>query len=308
MNKKFFTFFILLPLLNFSFNILKQEKIEVPFIYQLTNIKILNITSNYKPKFLVIDYSKDGTEEKKFNPLEIKTLKNTGPKVIAYLSIGEAENYRWYWKKEYFKNPPNWLGPENKNWPGNYKVKYWEDDWKNIVFEYINKILDQGFDGIYLDRIDSYKFWYENGYEISFTSQKMIELVHEIYLYVKDRTDDFLIIPQNGEDIIEFDFDKNYINSISGIGIESLFYFIGKKVDEETLNERLNYILKFKNSGKFVLVTNYIFDPKNPDEEKILDFIKFCNKYGFYGYPANVDLKLSDISGALKYFDKLEKE
>ena len=46
--------------------------------------------------------------------------------VIAYMSIGEVEDYRYYWRTEGKSSPPPWLAEENPNWPGNYKVRYWE--------------------------------------------------------------------------------------------------------------------------------------------------------------------------------------
>lgn len=46
--------------------------------------------------------------------------------ILAYMSIGEAEDYRYYWKDEWKDHPPGWMAGENPDWPGNYKVKYWE--------------------------------------------------------------------------------------------------------------------------------------------------------------------------------------
>ncbi len=81
--------------------------------------------------------------------------------VIAYLSIGEAENYRYYYPKT--ADQPDWLGEENPNWPGNYNVKYWQENWQTIIFgndaSYLDKIIELGFDGVYLDKIDSYEFY-----------------------------------------------------------------------------------------------------------------------------------------------------
>ncbi|MBN2401772.1 MAG: endo alpha-1,4 polygalactosaminidase [Spirochaetes bacterium] len=85
--------------------------------------------------------------------------------VIAYLSIGEAEDYRYYWNAEWKRSRPLFLERENPNWKGNYKVKYWMDEWKEIIcgrqdgtgFEksYLKKIIDAGFDGVYLDVVDA---------------------------------------------------------------------------------------------------------------------------------------------------------
>ncbi|NLP05882.1 hypothetical protein GX411_08025 [Candidatus Fermentibacteria bacterium] len=93
---------------------------------------------------------------------QLKTKPGGGSRlVLCYMSIGEAEDYRWYWQPEWESNPPSWLGPENPDWPGNYLVKYWYPDWQAIIFgsadSYLDRILAAGFDGVYLDKVDSYE-------------------------------------------------------------------------------------------------------------------------------------------------------
>jgi len=97
---------------------------------------------------------------------QIKHKHNGGErKLIAYVSIGEAENYRYYWKNEWNVNKPFWIEAENPDWPGNYIVKYWEKQWQDIIYgnnqSYIKKVMDAGFDGVYLDIIDAYDFFEE---------------------------------------------------------------------------------------------------------------------------------------------------
>ncbi len=81
--------------------------------------------------------------------------------VLCYLSIGEAEDYRPYWQPEWNENPPEWLLEENPNWVGNYRVRYWNEDWQALITgsadSYLGKILNAGFDGVYLDLVDA--FW-----------------------------------------------------------------------------------------------------------------------------------------------------
>jgi len=90
----------------------------------------------------------------------LKTKKNGGARlVIAYMSIGEAENYRYYWQLQWLDKPPSWLLEENPDWPGNYKVHYWDPDWQAIISGYLGKILAAGFDGVYLDLIDAYEYF-----------------------------------------------------------------------------------------------------------------------------------------------------
>ncbi|MEM4134465.1 MAG: endo alpha-1,4 polygalactosaminidase [Candidatus Micrarchaeia archaeon] len=96
--------------------------------------------------------------------LQLKQKKNGARRlVICYMSIGEAESYRYYWHKEWEKNKPQWLEDENPSWPGNFKVRYWYKEWKQIIFgnsnAYLDKILATGFDGVYLDIIDAFDYF-----------------------------------------------------------------------------------------------------------------------------------------------------
>lgn len=107
--------------------------------------------------------------DEEFSSSEITALKekaNGGTRlIICYMSIGEAEDYRYYWQSSWNSNKPSWLDEENPNWAGNYKVRYWEQDWKNVIYgndsSYLKKILNAGFDGVYLDIIDAFEY-YEN--------------------------------------------------------------------------------------------------------------------------------------------------
>ncbi len=102
-----------------------------------------------------------------YTTAEIDQLKNkaNGGKrmVIAYMSIGEAETYRYYWQSNWSVGNPGWLAAENPDWAGNYKVKYWDKEWQNILFgnnnSYLKKILDSRFDGVYLDIIDAFEYF-----------------------------------------------------------------------------------------------------------------------------------------------------
>lgn len=91
-----------------------------------------------------------------FSAAEVSQLRqkaNGGSRlVLCYMSIGEAEDYRYYWQADWEFKQPVWLDKENPDWEGNYKVKYWETDWQSIIFgsndSYVYKIIDAGFDGL----------------------------------------------------------------------------------------------------------------------------------------------------------------
>ncbi|MFQ5754146.1 MAG: endo alpha-1,4 polygalactosaminidase [bacterium] len=130
-----------------------------------TKEDFLNAIRNTDYDIVIIDLFYDGSEQ--LNTTDVASLKvkaNGGARlVIAYMSIGEAEDYRYYWKAEWKTNPPSWLAVENPNWPGNYKVRYWDTGWQDIIYgndnSYLKKILDAGFDGVYLDIIDAFEYF-----------------------------------------------------------------------------------------------------------------------------------------------------
>lgn len=157
-----------------------ENNADINTLTQARNFLYLLNTENFASRSLFIKavqetnydvlitdlYFTDGTAFSASEISELKWKKNGGRRlVISYISIGEAENYRYYWKDDWKKNKPVWMDRENPDWPGNFKVKYWEPEWQQIIFgdnnSYIKKILDAGFDGAYLDIIDAFEF-YEN--------------------------------------------------------------------------------------------------------------------------------------------------
>jgi cysteinyl-tRNA synthetase len=114
---------------------------------------------------IIIDLFFDELDELTFDDVaSLKVKSNGGSRlVISYMSIGEAEDYRFYWQMEWKSSPPSWMERENPDWPGNFKVRYWEEEWQDIIYgnagSYLKKILDAGFDGVYLDIIDAYEYF-----------------------------------------------------------------------------------------------------------------------------------------------------
>jgi cysteinyl-tRNA synthetase, unknown class len=162
------------PIFHENANVITQLNQAENFLYLInaenytTKSQFINavIATNYD--CLLMDlYFNDGTE---FTPAEILQLKNkaNGGKriVLCYMSIGEAENYRYYWNSSWNgASKPTFLDTENPDWAGNFKVKYWNKDWQNIIYgtdaSYTKKIINAGFDGVYLDIIDAFEY-YEN--------------------------------------------------------------------------------------------------------------------------------------------------
>lgn len=113
---------------------------------------------------LIIDAFVDGVILTAAEVDALRTKASGGTRlVIAYMSIGEAEDYRYYWEPSWRVGSPAFIEAENPDWAGNYKVRYWDPEWQAVIFgstgAYLDRILAAGFDGVYLDIIDAYEFF-----------------------------------------------------------------------------------------------------------------------------------------------------
>ena len=133
--------------------------------YFSTKTDFINAITATNYDLLIMDaFFQDETE---FSLTEVEQLKqkaNGGQRLLlAYMSIGEAEDYRYYWQESWNSQKPYWIVKENPDWEGNYKVEYWSADWQNIIFRndesYLKKIINAGFDGVYLDIIDAFEYF-----------------------------------------------------------------------------------------------------------------------------------------------------
>ncbi len=270
------------------------------FVYWLADIKVKELAQS-DAAIAVMDYSADGSPERAFSPGQIASLRKTAGgtrTLLAYLSVGEAEDYRFYWNG--WKAPlsvppwsgtPPFLGPENNEWKGNYLVDYRSPAWKKVLFSYINTILNQGFDGLYLDKIDSYQTLAQEPLRIRGARMAMEKLVIEISRYAKARRSGFLIYVQNAEELVHQQesgaLNVSYLDAIDGIGREETFLLGGKRREENERDRTLKLLLLFKAAGKEVLITEYPDCSRHDDmawiEEK-------AAKYGFSLYCGPVEL------------------
>jgi len=107
-------------------------------------------------------------EDTAFTSSEISQLKvkaNGGQRlVIAYLNIGSAETYRYYWEKNWGLHHPLWIKRKYEGYDDEYWVKFWDSEWQKIICgnenSYTKRIINAGFDGAYLDNVEAYYFIY----------------------------------------------------------------------------------------------------------------------------------------------------
>jgi cysteinyl-tRNA synthetase len=236
--------------------------------------------------------------------------------IIAYIDIGEAEDWRWYWtwSTEWEPNTPrpsDWpdyiLTHDPDGWTGNYPVAYWDVRWKDLVMygdnqnsnpygnytSIIDEVLKDGFDGIYLDWVEGF----ENT-EVIKEAQKlgldpaaeMIQFIREMREYSTARNPDFIIIQQNAAALC--DGHTELFAEIDAIAQEAI-WFDGDAFDEwdaedgyDSLNDQdlvdyyLEYLDQYLDADIPVFDCEYALDDADTAYQNAYDkgYVPYCTR------------------------------
>jgi len=182
---------------------------------------------------VVLDFIPSEENNTDYPMAEVVTRLHDAPHpklVIAYIDVGEAEDYRTYWQPGWHVGNPKWIaGDDPDGWEGNFPVAYWYDEWREIWLGedgYLQAILDAGFDGVYLDWVEAYSD--EN--VIAIAEKEGVDPLQEMIWWVVDiaaftraqRPDsDFMVIGQNAAELAEHD---DYLAVIDGIAQEQVWF------------------------------------------------------------------------------------
>ncbi|HEX3868959.1 MAG TPA: MJ1477/TM1410 family putative glycoside hydrolase [Pirellulales bacterium] len=259
--------------------------------------------------WIVIDAAYTAGPDGRWTPDDLKTIRDGKPgrRVLAYLSIGEAEDYRDYWQKTWDADrdgkpdawAPDFLMPENPDWTGNYRVRYWREAWQKLILSEIDRIVAQGFDGAYLDIVDGFETFEFNGKdwiddrrneETGRTYREdMIAWVKKIGERLRKEDAKRLLIPQNGSQLLANDA---FVQFISGVGMEDVFTNGNRAQRAKESNPRLKDVEPLIKAGKPVLLIEY--PKKEPLRQAV---VEQAHKHGFVWLMTDRQLKTLGESG-----------
>ncbi len=244
-----------------------------------SNLQTL-INSHYD--LLIVDHTRSIIGEENYDSkADVTLLKNStnssgGKKiVVCYIDVGEAESYRWYWQGGWEIGNPDWIVAEDPDgWDENYPVKFWKDEWLTIMKQFIDRVIEDGYDGIYLDWLEVYSFT-----EVASAAQnegidpksKLIEFVGKLRDYALSKKSDFIMIAQNAAELGD---SSEYVNLFDAIAQEAIWFDgagdpdTGEQPgdvaqDTETSNNYINNLEKWQQLGKPIFNIEYAQNSSN---------------------------------------------
>ena len=180
----------------------------------------------------------------------LKEHQNVHSKLFAYVSVGEADPKRPFFKKI----DPTWLIADNSSW-GTRVVDLANPAWRNFFLDQVVEPLwAAGYRGFFLDTLDSYQLAKEKE-RIPQLADGLIAIIREI----KRRHPEVQLILNRGFEVLDRVKDVTF-----AVAAESLFqnfdpvtgaYGIVKEQDRTWLLDRLNAARK---SGLPVIAIDYV--------------------------------------------------
>ena len=216
--------------------------------------------------------------------------------VLAYVNIGEAEDWRWYWTWSRGwhcrgEPPDDWpqyvLACDPDGWAGDYPVAYWDAAWKDVLIygvrqgaqpgrdyaSIIDQVINDGFDGIYLDWVAAFE-----DPEVAAAAQEagldpageMVALIREIRDYAIARSPEFRIVQQNAASLV--DGHPELLELVDAIAQEAVWFDgdatddwddpdgYDRENDEDLTLYYLGYLEQYAEAGLAVFVCEYALE------------------------------------------------
>lgn len=211
---------------------------------------------------IVVDASFDGGEQGRWSAAEVRAFGKNGAEVLCYLSVGEAEDYRGYWRRDWKRKAPGFLLEENPEWEGNCRVRYWDAEWQGIILKELGRIVAAGFDGVYLDIVDGYEFFEGFGAREGAVNPAtgrtfradMAEWILRIAAHARASRPGFRVFMQNGEALLA---DGRLRSAVDGVAMEDVFFDEGRRRGAREIRERLACVAEMQAAGKACFAVEY---------------------------------------------------
>ncbi|HEX4052835.1 MAG TPA: endo alpha-1,4 polygalactosaminidase [Tepidisphaeraceae bacterium] len=210
--------------------------------------------------------------------------------VLAYLNIGEAESNRTYWREDWHvasageSAHPNFLLGADPDDAASFQVLYWRSGWRKLLTNdkgVVGKIMDAGFDGVYLDGIDAYddeKVDDAAAHEKSKVNpdKAMLDLISAVRKRVREDKPDAVVVAQDAPFFI--DDAPRFPAVVDGVAFEDTWFsgkddadwdspdagdIPNKDSEDDSTAGLIREYQKYRHAGLPVFTIDFCVNPEN---------------------------------------------
>lgn len=225
-------------------------------------------------------------EAENIRPSELRKLKQHGSSAYAYLSIGEVGPQRDW--KHLIK--PEWTAGVNTAWNSTV-MDMTSSGWHRFVLQRVDLLIAQGYDGLFLDTMDSYQIHSTNAAMRSAQEEALANLIYRI----KRKHPSIKLISNRGFEVM--DKVGGYLEAVAAESLYSRWnnedsaYQPVPEADRQWLHSKLTEV---KNKHNLDIISIEYVAPANRD--KAIEVAKQITALGFTPWVANPTLDYVGIS------------
>ncbi len=210
----------------------------------------------------LINYDRVVVEPSYISKSQISTLHKAGTKVFAYLSVGEYSGDNFPVELLLFKRT------ENINWKSAV-MDLTAEQWQSYLFEQAKIFSGRGFDGLFLDTLDSYQLFVKNETTAQLQEKSLTKIVNKLdTIFATTTPNKTRLILNRGFEVLNSITASNYV-----VVAESLYHQyspIQKSYSNVTEQDRewlSGKLLEIRNKGIEVVVIDYL-DPSEKIKQR----------------------------------------
>ena len=213
----------------------------------------------------------------------LNVLRGKSKTLLGYVSLGEVAKHR-----PYYERVSSLALHENPNWPGSYFVDLRDPLWIRLIIEQlIPQILDQGFDGIFMDTLDN-PGHLERTDPIKYRG--MTAAAARLVRAIRRHYPDMTIMMNRGYDLIDEVGDS--IDLLLGESVLADYDFTSKEygpVTPKLYQQQLKILQEAKKKHPHLQILTLDYCDPN-DKERVRNLYSQQRKNGFHPYVSTVEL------------------
>ena len=237
------------------------------------------------PTHILSQYNRIIVEPDNVKPKELLALRSKDSAVFAYVSIGEVNPSRKWYKKI----KPAWVLGDNKVWDSkvmDLASSGWQDFLVNTI---VKNLWDNGYRGLFLDTMDSFYIFAKDKKQ----QEKQTKALTALMKKISERYPEMRFISNRGFEVL-----KSIGKPLEAVVAESLYasWDNGKKIYKETpLNDQKWLLNKLNGIKNDLSVDIIIIDYANPRHRAKATLI--ANKITEQGFIPWISIPSLDLAG-----------
>ncbi|XP_055347361.1 uncharacterized protein TM_1410-like [Paramacrobiotus metropolitanus] len=240
-----------------------KVKFASQFFVQMSNCTYDTLLNN-PHNILIVD-----PDDVRLTAEQNEELKYQGKLVLAYVSVGQAEEFRAYWSDEEIDNEQveEIYIRDDPTYPDGKVVRYWNPVWRDMLIDYMmNNVIPYNYSGVFLDYLGNYEQFPER----PTAAADMVQLARSVADAVREHDQLGLVVVHGAAKL--WDENDRMKKFVDGLSEENVWYgFDGVPRATKYTQSVLEVLRKANKAKKMTLVEQYV-----EKKTQICSFYKKC--------------------------------